>query len=439
MISDILVIGLNHTTAPVEIREKMTFPGNQDGSAVRTIRAVPNVEEAVILSTCNRSEIIAMSGAAEQAVGDLLATVGRIHGLEPESFLDFMYVKKGRDAVRHVFRVASGLDSMVLGEPQILGQVKDAYRVATQANATGPILNRLMHRAFFSAKRVRSETGVGRAAVSVAYAAVELAGKILGDLSAKTVMLIGAGEMAELAARHLSGQVCRPVVVINRTYETACSLAAELRGTAVPMERIGEGLERADVVITSTASCDPIIRVDDVKSVMRRRRYRPVFFIDIAIPRDVEPAVNDIDGVYLYNIDDLQSVVEQNIDERKHEALRAEPLIEDETTKFMDWSKTLDAAPTIVALKEKLEAIRAGELTRMNGKLSDLSPEQRDAVERITRSIINKIAHDPISFLKRTGASSKRNTYLDLTQRVFNLEGLPTSPDDTGDHESSEQ
>jgi glutamyl-tRNA reductase len=432
----LLVIGLNHSTAPVEVRERISFPGDEDGKVTRLIADVSGVEEAMILSTCNRAEIITTVGSQDTR-DQLIEAIGTIHDVDSKLFREFLYVKEDGDAVRHVFRVASSLDSMVLGEPQILGQVKEGYKRATTVSATGPILNRLMHRAFFTAKRVRTETGVGSAAVSVAYVAVELAKKILGRLNDKAVLLIGAGEMAELAAKHLSGQVERPIVVVNRTFDNACTLARQLGGNAMAMEQLLDALVNADVVITSTGSCEPIIRQSDTRIVMKRRRFRPIFLIDIAIPRDVEPQVNDIDGVYLYNIDDLQLVVEENVGERREEAVRGERIVDEEVDKFVNWTKTLESTPTIVALREKLEAIRTGEMSRLNGRISKLSPEDRETVEMITKSIINKIAHDPISFMKKTGARSKRNDYLDLAQRLFKLDGLLSDPT-SGEEESLE-
>lgn len=420
---EILVIGLNHSTAPVEIRERITFPGDHEGAATRTIADVEGVEEAIVFSTCNRAEILVTSADLEASAERLIHAIGEIHGQDPDAFRGHLYIRHGSDAVRHVFRVASSLDSMVLGEPQILGQVKEGYRRASKARSTGPILNRLMHRAFFTAKRVRTETGVGNSAVSIAYAAVELAHKILGELGDKSILLVGAGEMAELAARHLNNLVDRPIVVANRTYENACTIAEELRGRAVSLDLLPEQLIEADVVITSTGSCEPVIRKDTLKTAMRSRRYRPIFLIDIAIPRDVEPEVHQIDGVYLYNIDDLQNVVEENVGERRKEAVRAERIVSEETEKFMHWTTTLDAAPTIVALKEKLERIRAAELGRLNGKLSELDPAQREVVELVTRQIVNKIAHDPIVFLKSSGSHGRRNFYLDTVQRIFRLDG----------------
>jgi glutamyl-tRNA reductase len=434
---EILVIGLNHSVAPVEVREKITFPGDIEGAITRQFADVPTVEEAMVLSTCNRAEVIVMTEEPENAAENVIAAVGRVHGLAPEGFRDYLYVKQGIDAVHHVFRVASSLDSMVVGESQILGQVKEGYRRATEVNATGPIINRLMHRAFFTAKRVRTETGVGIAAVSVAYVAVELARKILGDLKDKTVLLIGAGEMAELAARHLRTHAEKPIIVVNRTYENACTLAGHLRGRPVPMEQLDDGLVDADVVITSTGSCESLIKASNLRGVMRRRRHRPIFLIDIAIPRDVEPEANEIDGVYLYNIDDLQAVVQENVGERQQEAIRGEAIVDEEARKFVEWTRTLESAPTIIALKKKLEGIREVELARLNGKLSSLSPAQKETVEIITRSIINKIAHDPIAFLKKAGSRSKRNVYLDVAQRLFGLDEL--TPDQGIEKKESNQ
>jgi glutamyl-tRNA reductase len=426
MNSVILVIGLNHSTAPVQIRERITFPGDDEGRVTRSFADVGGVEEAMILSTCNRAEIIATAENPVESREKIISAIASVHGIDPEPLKSFLYVKEGSEAIRHVFRVAASLDSMVVGEPQILGQVKEGYRRAANVNATGPILNRLMHRAFFTAKRVRSETGIGTAAVSVAYVAVELAKKILGELRDKAVLLMGAGEMAELAATHLAGHVERPIIVINRTLENACSLARSLSGAALSMEQLEEGLVGADVVIASTGSCEPVILKNQMKDVMRRRRFRPIFLIDIAMPRDVEPTVNDLDGVYLYNIDDLQAVVEENLGERREEAICGERIVEEEVVKFVNWAASLDSTPTIVALKEKLETIRTGELARINGKLAGLSPAEREAVEMITRSIVNKIAHDPIAYLKNAGARSRGNLYLDIAQRLFKLDGLTT-------------
>ncbi len=430
MSSGLAVIGLNHKTAPVEVREKVTFSSNRDGSLTRSILALHGVREAIILSTCNRSEVIVQCDPVEEIVHHILKAVADLNGVNHQSLVKHSYVKIGSEAVRHVFRVASSLDSMILGEPQILGQVKESFKRDSEADTIGPTLSRLMHRAFFTAKKVRNETGIGLAAVSVAYAAVELAKKILGDLNEKSVLLIGAGEMAELTARHLIGQVMRPICVANRTFENACRLADEFGGEALRVEQLSDALAQADIIISSTGACEPVIKAVDVKNVMKTRKYRPMFLIDIAVPRDIEPSVNELDGVYLYNIDDLQAVVSENLGERMNEALKAEEIVDEEVSKFMDWTKTLDMSPTIVALREKLEGIRSGEIARMNGKLSRLEEGQRELLEIITKSIINKIAHDPISFLKKTKSTVRRDVNTDIVQRVFNLHGFSISRDD---------
>jgi glutamyl-tRNA reductase len=416
----------------------ITFPGNEDGELSRKFLSEGKVREALIISTCNRSEVLLVAENVFGMIEGIIELIGRIHGIQSSSFRDFLYVKTGGDAVQHIFRVSSSLDSMVLGEPQILGQVKEGYRRAGSAKATGPILNRLMHKAFFTAKRVRNETGIGLAAISVAYVAVELARKILGDLRDKSVHLIGAGEMAELAARHLAGCVERPPVVLNRTLENACILAERLKGQADTLSALDNYLVEADVVITSTGSCEALIRKDQMAKIMKRRRFRPLFMIDIALPRDVDPTVNELDGVYLYNIDDLQAVAAENLTQRKQEALRAEKIVAEETSKFMNWTSSLSLTPTVVAIRKKLEEIRTSELARSNGKLADLTSEQRAAVEMVTRSIINKIAHYPVSFLKRAKSRTNQSLYLDVAQRLFQLESFQECLEKKGEPEETD-
>ncbi|MCX5873959.1 MAG: glutamyl-tRNA reductase [Deltaproteobacteria bacterium] len=422
IVHDFLVLGINHNTAPVLIREKVTFPGNQDGAVTRLVAQAEDILECIIVSTCNRAEIIVVTNDPDLSAENLIELVSKIHELDVESIRPYFYIKKGKEAVRHVFRVTSSLDSMVLGEPQIVGQVKEAFKRDAAANATGPLLNRLMHRAFFTAKRVRTETGVALAAVSIAYVAVELAKKILGELEQRQALLIGAGEMAELTARHLASNVKRPIKIINRTLENACVLAAEFDGSAESMEQLYDALADADVVISSTGSCDPIIRFREMKTVMHRRRHKPIFMIDIAIPRDIEPEVNDLDGVYLYNIDDLRAVVEENIGERRAEAEKADKIVDQEVGKFINWTKSLEWAPTIVALKERFEEIRANEISKMNGKFGSLDETEREAIDILTKAIINKIAHGPISFMKQSIKTTRRDQHVDFVQRVFGLD-----------------
>ncbi|MEJ2671903.1 MAG: glutamyl-tRNA reductase [Deltaproteobacteria bacterium] len=329
---------------------------------------------------------------------------------------------RDRDAVQHFFRVASSLDSMVVGEPQILGQMKAAYRQATQYRATGPILNRLVHKAFSVAKRVRCETGIGDHAVSVSYAAVTMARKIFGDLAGKQVLLLGAGEMAELALEHLAGQGVAAITVANRTLERGLQLAKRFQGEAVSLEELQSQLLIADILISSTGAGDTLISREQVKGVMRRRKQRPLFLIDIAVPRDLDPAINDLDNVYLYNIDDLKEVVELNWERRRHEAGKAERLVAAETLKFLHWLETLEVYPTIIALKEKAEAICRAELKKTRGQLGPLTDEQCQALEVLTASITQKFLHDPIIFLKRNRRPRNPHQELDLVRRLFKLD-----------------
>jgi len=327
---DVAIIGVNHHTAPVEMRERLAFDPGALNEPLRRLLGARPVSEALILSTCNRVEIALAADAPQEALGSAADFIAAHGSLELGELEEHLYTYLSRDAVRHVFRVASSLDSMVLGEPQILGQVKEAYRRACQAHACGAVLNKFMHRAFRVAKRVRTETRIGDNAVSVSYAAVELARKIFDDLSEKTVLLIGAGEMAELALRHLIDQGVERVIITNRTHENAVSLAAQYRGRAVRYAEFPHYLADADIVLSSTGSSAYIVTAGEVAGIIRRRRNRPMFFIDIAVPRDIDPEVNALGNTYLYNIDDLQKVVDENLDERRAEARKAEDIVEDE-------------------------------------------------------------------------------------------------------------
>jgi glutamyl-tRNA reductase len=311
---------------------------------------------------------------------------------------------------------------MVMGEPQILGQIKDAYRQATKAKISGVVVNRLMHKAFHVAKRIRSETGISDAAVSVSYAAVELAKKIFRDLNGKNILLIGAGEMAELAAIHLMGHGVGSIRVANRTFQVALEKAESFNGTPVSFEEIGPQLLEVDIVVTSTASTEPVIKYEQVKSSLRKRRNRPLFFIDIAVPRDVEPRVNELGNVYVYDIDDLKGIVEDNLAYRKDEAVKAERIVQEEVLKFEKWLKTLEVVPTIVSLKEKTEGIRRTEIKKSLSALGSLTPSQLKAIETLTVSLSEKIINDPILVLKKIAHRDTRDTYVDMARRLFNLD-----------------
>ncbi|MBX6423687.1 glutamyl-tRNA reductase [Thermosulfurimonas sp. F29] len=418
----ILLVGLNHRTAPVEVRERFALD-KKGGSPLEILREnLPGANEVFFLSTCNRVEFLLISEDPEGVLENLKAILSRETGLSREEFEPHLYVMRNMEAVRHLFRVASGLDSLVLGEPQILGQVKEAYREAAARRTTGPILNRLLHRTFSVAKRVRTETGIGSYAVSVSYAAVELAKKIFGSLKGKTALLVGAGEMAELAAQHLLGAGVERMLVANRTLARAVELAERFRGEAYSLEELTECLLATDIVISSTGAPGYVITRDMVKPLLRKRRLRPLFFIDIAVPRDVEPAVNDLENVYVFDIDDLKQVVEENLGRRRKEALRAERIIEEEVLKFERWWRELAVYPTIKALREKAEAIRRRELARTLPRLRDLSPEEREALEVMTEAIVQKLLHAPITYLK-AGYHRMGREAITTVRRVFDLDG----------------
>lgn len=418
----IINIGMNHETAALEVRECLASDAENVGKALSRMRDIPCIREALFISTCNRVEAIFTTEDVAPAVASVTGMLSMLGNLPQERFVGSLYTHEDSDAVRHVFRVASSLDSMVLGEPQILGQIKEAYTRATMEKTAGVIVNRLMHRAFHVAKRVRTETGVCEAAVSISYAAVELAKKIFHVLEGKKVLLIGAGEMAELAARHLVGQGVSAMAVANRTFHRAVKVAEPFHAQAIAFEEIEGQLDTADIVISSTASPEFVIGYDLVKRSMRRRRNRPLFCIDIAVPRDIEPRVNEIENVYLYDIDDLKGVVQLNLAQRRQEAVRADRIVEEEVVKFGEWMKTLEVVPTIVSLQEKAEAIVRAELKKSSSALSRLDPEENQAVQVLVRSIAEKVINDPIVFLKHKAGSPLMGEYLDAARRLFKLD-----------------
>jgi glutamyl-tRNA reductase len=417
----IVNLGMNHETAPVELRECLAREPGNTSTALASMRKLHSIREGLFISTCNRVEALYTSEAPEEARRSVIALLSDLGGMPEHAFSSNLYTFEDTEAIRHIFRVASSLDSLVVGEPQILGQIKDAYYQATKEKTAGVVLNRLMHKTFHVAKRVRTETGIADAAVSISYAAVELAKKIFYDLEGKLVLLIGAGEMAELAAKHLLGQGVTSIRVANRTFSRAVQVAESFNGGAVSFDEIEAQLLEVDIVITSTASTEYVIDHELVKGSLRKRRNRPLFFIDIAVPRDVEPRVN-LGNVYVYDIDDLKGVVEINIAQRKEEAVKAERIVQEEILKFEKWIKTLEVVPTIVSLREKAEAIRQTEIRRSLSSLGQLDPSQREAIETLTLSLAEKIINDPIVVLKRKAHRPTRDTYLDIARRLFNLD-----------------
>jgi len=420
---ELLVVGLNHHTAPIAIRECLAFSEGKLEDALSKVHALPSLKENMILSTCNRVEVYAAARETEKATFDLKNFLSHYHGLPLKEFEKSLYSHIGEGAVRHIFRVASSLDSMVLGEPQILGQIKDAYDVAQQAKTSGLILHRLLHRAFHVAKRVRTETKIALSAVSVSSVAVECAEKIFGNLEKKTVLLIGAGEMCELAARHLVSAGIEKILVTNRTFERALTLAQEFRGEAIPLEGMAQGLKKTDIVISATNSPQYLIEHNQITKVMKDRKQKPIFFIDISDPRDIEPKVGDLENVYLYNIDDLQKVANENIKGREKEAQRAEMIVQDEVVKFVNWYRSLDVTPTIVSLRNKFEEIRKKELEKTLSIHPNLSQKEKQSLEALTSAIINKILHTPITLLKRTEKEAMADFYLDALHALFQLSG----------------
>jgi glutamyl-tRNA reductase len=418
------LIGVNHNSAPLDVREKLAVPETQLPEAIGALVKQPGVEEGMVLSTCNRVELLASTSQS----ADLRGFLGSYFGVSPEAIHSHLYEFEEREAVRHVFRVAASLDSMVVGEPQILGQVKEAYAVARGLGAVHSALEALLSRAFAVAKRVRTETAIGSSSVSVASVAVQLAEKIFGSLEGKTVYLVGAGKMAELAARHLIGHGAGKIVISNRTHERAVQLAEAFGGEAVPFDRLHETAGQADIILTSTGASEPIFRRDHGEKLRKGRRNRPVFFIDIAVPRNVAPEVNKLDGLFVYDVDDLQSIASSNSTERKKEAERAEQIVESEVMRFAARMKSLAVVPTILSLQEYCETIRQAEIDRVRGKLGGITPEQEAAIEAATRGIINKLLHTPITTLKSSAAHPEAATIEEMVRRLFNLNnGKPKS------------
>lgn len=419
---EIVLIGLSHKTAPVEIREKLCVPQGNVQEVLGRLAVLPGFREGLILSTCNRLEVLAVEEWGEEGnarVQDLLA---KMAGMGQEELRPYLYNRRGEEAVRHLFRVASSLDSMVLGEPQILGQVKEAYSQAVKNKLSGPILNKLFHRSFSVAKRVRTETKIASQAVSVSFAAVELARKILGNLDDKRALLVGAGEMSELAARHLISQGVREILVTNRTFSRAAELAQEYKGKAVPFEDFPRQLKEVDIILSSTGSTHYIIRKEQLTEVIRARKNRPMFFIDIAVPRDVDPKINEIDNVYVYDIDDLQGIVESNKGERKKEGEKAEAIVDQGVQAFNRWLRSLDVVPTILALRNRLEEMRQREVKKALSLLKNTSEEEQRILDDLTQSILNKVLHHPISLLKNQERGSHGKLYVEMTRKIFHLD-----------------
>jgi glutamyl-tRNA reductase len=418
---NVVLVGVSHKTAPVDIREKLHFPEPRLPEALQLLRSQYEFQQSMILSTCNRVEVLIHAADTAAGVRQVKDFICDFHQLPHESLQKFLYDFTHVDAVRHVFRVASSLDSMVLGEPQILGQVKNAFTTAQNAGTIGSELSQLMTRAFFVAKRVRSETAIASSAVSIGYAAVELAKKIFNELSGKTVLILGAGKMSELAAKHLSSSGISTVLVWNRTYERAIELARVFYGEAIRPEELFKHIERADILISSTGSPNFILTKADGERIIHLRRNRPVFIIDIAVPRDVDPQINKVSNIFLYDIDDLRNVIDANLRQRQREAQSAEEIVRQEVDSFLEHSRTRDVTPAIVALRAQWEAVRREELSRNRKRLGALTPDQEAALDNLTQSLMNKLLHGPISELKRVNRQPALEDPVATIRRMFGM------------------
>ena len=407
----LVLLGINHNTAPIEVRERLAIPAERLADATRTLLHQPGIREGLILSTCNRVELLTLQDDAEatspQAKTDLLRFLHEYFAVPPHDIQPHLYEFREREAVRHLFRVASSLDSMVVGEPQILGQVKEAYTIARDAGAVSTHLEALLQRTFTVAKKIRTETQIGSSSVSIASVAVDLARKIFGSLYGKTVLLVGAGKMSELAARHLIQQGASSILVTNRTQSRAEKIAENVSSLtvhteAIPFESLYEQADRADIVITSTGAPQKIFGHSHGQHFLHRRRNRPMFFIDIAVPRDVDPRMNEVEGCFVYDIDDLQQVAAANLADRSREAAAAENIVSREVDKYQERLQSRDAVPAIKALQQQAEQLRLTELARSQSKLADLTPQQRQAVEALTRSLTAKLLHPQLTALRES-------------------------------------
>jgi glutamyl-tRNA reductase len=419
---DIVLLGLNHKTASVDVRECIAFTPDETDQALVMLRDTPAIGESVLFSTCNRIELLMAVDEHDAAVATAKQFISEFKKVPLSQFDDALYEYVGDDAVRHTFQVAASLDSMVLGEPQILGQMKEAYRKATLEQTSGVILNKLLHRTFFIAKKIRTETGIGDHAVSISYAAIELGKKIFGDLTGKQVMLIGAGEMAELAVEHLIRNRSGKITVANRTFERGVELAERFSGKAIKFEEIIDGINDVDIVISSTGAAGYVLQKNQIKQAMKSRRNRRLFFIDIAVPRDIDPDINRINNAYVYDIDDLKGIVDENIEDRQREAIKAQRIIDEAVIGFRRWYDTLEVVPTIVSLRGKVETLARQELEKTLGTLSHLSEDDRRSIERMTSALVNKILHEPTDFLKKDGCQGNKAVFLDLTRKLFKLD-----------------
>jgi glutamyl-tRNA reductase len=434
----LFLLGVSHRTAPVDLREKLDFSSRDLGAAVEALVSRSSAAESVVLSTCNRSEIYIASTDAERAREEVVAFLAEYHQFPRDVFLPHLFAHRDMAAARHLFRVAAGLDSLVVGEPQILGQVKDAFQAAAERHCTGPLLSKTFHWAFGVGKRVRSETALGEGAVSVSFAAVALARKIFRNLVGRRVLVVGAGEISALTAQHLRSQGVAGIVITSRTAAHADALAAQVGGRTVPWAQMRSAIADADIVLTATGSQRPIITRDDIRTATGRRRAEPLFIIDVAVPRDVDVSVSEIEQVFLYNVDDLQGIVQENLARRGAEIARAESIVAEEVARFTVWQRSRRAIPTVVALRQRFDDIRRAEMQRLEPRLSTLPPDARARVEEVTRLIVEKLLLEPTEQLKALPDEETQAVYTEAVNRLFGLgDGESSGAASPGDDPSS--
>ncbi|QAY68281.1 glutamyl-tRNA reductase [Paenibacillus protaetiae] len=418
----IMVVGLNYRTAPVEVRERFTFSEQDLPEALRQLKQSTGVMECVIVATCNRTELYVVVDRHHMCGHYIRSFMESWFHLPRQQFTNHLYMYEDHDAIKHLFRVASGLDSMVIGETQILGQVKDAFQLAQQHKMTGTLFNMLFKQAVTVAKRAHTETAIGELAVSVSYAAVELGKRIFGAFHKKTVMLLGAGETSELTAKHLVANGATNVIVGNRTYERAATLAQQLNGQAFGLNEAGSRLSDVDIIISSTGASGYVLTKDEVAAAMQRRKSKPLYLIDIAVPRDLDPAIAEVDNVFLYDIDDLEGIVETNLELRRKEAAKIETMIKKEMDAFDSWYKTLGVVPLIRALQTKAEEIHEETLHSLTNKLPDLGEHELKVIRKLTKSIVNQMMQDPILRIKEMAGEKRSDEAMDMFVKLFALE-----------------
>lgn len=418
----ILKVGLNHKTAPVEIREKVSFQPEELEKALTQLRQTKSILECVIVSTCNRTEIYAVADQLHTGRYYIKAFLAEWFSLDKDSLAPYLAIHEREDAIEHLFKVASGLDSMILGETQILGQIRTSFFTAQKMDTTGTVFNELFKKAITLAKRSHSETDIGENAVSVSYAAVELAKKIFGGLERKRVLILGAGKMGELTAKHLHSNGVEQITVMNRTYEKAAELATRFDGQAKSMEELETALQTTDIVISSTGSNDYVMTKSSVAPVLKKRNGKPLFMVDIAVPRDLSPDLQDLESVFLYDIDDLEGIVEANLAEREKEAAKIRTFIDEEVLEFLNWLNTLGVVPLITALRQKALTIQSETMTSIERKLPDLSDRERKVLSKHTKSIVNQLLRDPVTRVKELAAEPNADENLELFIQLFGIE-----------------